>query len=297
MSLRSMTGYARVRRGSPDGTVVVSVKTVNHRALDLHCHLPSELEPLEPEIRSAVKTHIQRGHVDVRMSLEYDRAGSQVHVNDGLLEAYLMAFQKAAARFGVSSTPDLNAVLRFPGVIQEHEDLVEDEAFVSAAREAIGEALEALNRTREAEGQELRAVMQRHLALIAQAAKEMTSLRERVLPWMQDRIKAKMSDMLQQANVEPQRVLQEAAFLADRSDIAEELSRLQIHVQRLGELLEQGVDVGKKIDFLMQEMNREANTILSKTASLGELGMEVTRLGLGVKADIEKIREQSLNVE
>ncbi len=159
------------------------------------------------------------------------------------------------------------------------------------------EALANLNQFRAREGAELGALVREHNHSIAESAKEMEALRQRVVPAFQTRLTEKLSELLRNSTLDPQRVAQEAAILADRSDIGEEISRLQIHARQLDEILDAGGEVGKKLDFLLQEMNRESNTILSKTSGVGELGLRITELALAAKAGIEKIREQALNLE
>lgn len=292
-----MTGYARVRRSLPTGAVTVSIKAVNHRGLDLHCYLGPDLEPIEIDIRNAVKQRVVRGHLDLRVSVEQEQAQSGFAINEAVLAEYLRVFGEARERFAIEAKPDLNVVLRYPGILKESESAVSEEVLFAEVKSALDTALTELNAVREREGGELRKVMLEVLQHAMSSVDVMAAERLVVLPALQQRIQERLQEVLKQVTVEPQRILQEAAFLADRSDIAEELARLRIHCRRLTELLDEPAEVGKKVDFLMQEMNREANTILSKTSALGELGLEITRQGLSLKADIEKIREQCLNLE
>jgi uncharacterized protein (TIGR00255 family) len=172
-----------------------------------------------------------------------------------------------------------------------------DSSLEAVLAAAVEDAMESLTRFREREGAELGRIMLDRNQAIAEAAEKMERLRASALPAFQARLNERLGDLLKGAAVEPQRLAQEAAVLADRSDIGEETARLKIHSQQLGALLSGGGEVGKQLDFLLQEMNRETNTILSKTNGIGEAGLGITDLALAVKSDIEKIREQSLNLE
>jgi uncharacterized protein (TIGR00255 family) len=292
-----MTGFARAKRPLGAGEVIVSVKTVNHRGLDIHVHAASAAECFENAIRAAVKARLARGHVDVRVVLpEGSRGGTLVNLK--LLEEYVRAFRQAAALHGLNEQPDLNAALRVPGMFGETaaaaEPLPETE---SAILSALDEALEELNAFRAREGAELAAEMLRHNQQVAFAVEEIERLRGQAVSAFQARLEDRLTELLKGAQLDPQRLAQEAALLADRSDVGEELARLRIHSGQLTQLLDSGGEVGKKLDFLLQEMNREANTILSKTSGAGAIGLRITDLALAAKAAIEKIREQALNLE
>lgn len=297
MSVRSMTGFARSRKSTAQGEVTFSLKSVNHRGLDLHFHLPPELDPLEGEIRTALKTGLMRGHVQIHVGIARPDNALAGALNRPLLEAYIAAFREAAALTGAAAQLDLNAALRLPGMLNAgaEEDLPEELA--KAILEACGEALTVLNREREREGAATVAEIQERCANIKKLGARMAEIREGAAPAFQRRLKEKLADLLHGAGIEPQRLAQEAALLADRSDIAEELVRLRTHAEQLDEMMRKGGEVGKRLDFLLQEMNRESNTVLSKTGGLGELGLTITELALSAKSEIDKIREQSLNLE
>jgi uncharacterized protein (TIGR00255 family) len=213
------------------------------------------------------------------------------------LRAYLAAFRQAASAEGIPSQPDLNQALRLPGMFGFAADLEPDPKIEGELLGSLEEALEKLNQFRSREGEELAAFMREHNRVLAESAEQMEKIRSRAQPAFQSRLSEKLQELLRTATLDPQRIAQEAALLADRSDIGEEISRLQIHSRQLNEILDAGCEVGKKIDFLLQEMNRETNTVLSKTNGIGELGLGITDLALAGKAAIEKIREQALNLE
>jgi uncharacterized protein (TIGR00255 family) len=296
--LRSMTGFARVRRPLADGELVLSLKGLNHRGLDIHVHAPSAADPFEGAIRAMVKSRATRGHIEVRLSLppSISSAGSQA-VNHPLLEEYLKAFGQAAEAHHLDSKPDLNAALRLPGMFAETGESDAPEGTEAALLDALNQALDELNAFRAREGAEIGEEMRQHNARVAEAAAEMEKIRSTATAVFQARLSERLRELLKGTQMDPQRLAQEAAILADRSDIGEELARLKIHSAQLAQLLNAGGEVGKKLDFLLQEMNRESNTILSKTSGAGEAGLRITELGLAAKSAIEKIREQSLNLE
>jgi uncharacterized protein (TIGR00255 family) len=296
--LRSMTGFARVRRHVGESELVVSVKSLNHRGLDLQVHAPSAVDPSEAAIRAMVKSRVHRGHVEVRVSLPQTSSnGASVALNRALLDRYMVAFREASDAHGLSATPDLNFAFRMPGVLAEAGETEAPEGTETVLLDALSEALEQLNAFRAREGGEIAAELRGHNAKIQSIVEEMEKIRASATVAFQARLNERLKELLKGVQLEPQRLAQEAAVLADRSDVGEELARLKIHSTQLGALLDSGGEVGKRLDFLLQEMNRETNTILSKTSGIGEVGLRITELGLAAKSAIEKIREQSLNLE
>ncbi len=296
--LRSMTGYARARRACAAGEVNVALKSVNHRAFDLHIQLPDELASLEPAVRAAIRERLKRGHIEARIS--FTRAGSntQATLNQPLFEACVNALRQAAKALNVEPPPvDLNGLLRVPGMVvaqaaAEAAPEVEGETLA-----ALSEALDGLEAFRVREGEEIRESIEGQNRTLEELASEIERHRDKALPALQARLAERLKDLLRGATVDPQRLAQEAAMLAERGDIAEEIARLKIHAAQAAALIGEGGEVGKRLDFLLQEMNRESNTILSKTGGAGEIGLRITELALAAKASIEKIREQALNLE
>jgi len=281
-----------------DGEVVVGVKTVNHRGLDVHLHAPSAADSLESAIRTLVKGSVVRGHVDVRISLPESAKGRNgATINDAMLEAYLKAFREAAEKHGLDSQPDLNAALSISGMFGERESSEPAAETESIIMEALAAALVELNTFREREGGEIAQEMRGHNARVAAVAEEIDKIRGGAVAAFQARLSDRLRELLKGVQMDPQRLAQEAAVLADRSDVGEEIARLRIHSAQLAVLLDGGGEIGKKLDFLLQEMNREANTILSKTGGIGDAGLKITDLALEAKAAIEKIRERSLSLE
>jgi uncharacterized protein (TIGR00255 family) len=310
MPTRSMTGFAQVKgevasdhlatsvKAAANGRLAfaLSLKSVNHRFLDLHFRLPSGTDSLEMQLRRLLKEKMARGHVEVTLSLE--RAVSETFsLNRELVGGYIAAFRAAAAEFSLHADPDLNAVLRIPGALDSaNNDASADGALEAAVMSKIGEALDRLNQMREEEGRGIVRELRERMAHLAEAAKSVQQHRRAVLQNYSERLQSRLQELLG-ATVDKERALQEAALLVDRSDIQEEIVRLETHVRHFLGLLDEGGEIGKKLDFLLQEMNREANTLLSKTSGLAGEALKITEAGLAMKAEIEKSREQVQNLE
>ncbi len=301
MPIRSMTGFARVARSLPTGELTLSIKTVNHKGLDLHFHMPAEFDSVEPALRGVIRKRIVRGHAQVMVSFKRHAssgADGAVVINETLLGAWLDAFRDVATRLGVDSQPDLNQALRLPGMIETRAVAAQaDESLEEETLSAAAEALDELDRFRLREGATIDAELRARIASIHEIVGKMEEIRSRALPYFHKRLSERLSELLNGSHIEPARLAQEAALIAERSDISEELVRLKTHADQTGFLISSEGETGKKLDFLLQEMNRESNTILSKTGGLGDQGLALTDLGLAAKAEIDRIREQSLNIE
>src|SRR5712671_1172723 len=264
MSIRSMTGFAQVKSQAGEGTsFTLSLKSVNHRFLDPQLRMPVEMDELEMKIRRVLKERLARGHVDVTLGVDR-RGGAGYEFNRELVGGYVEAFRKAAREFGTTGEPDLNNVFRMPGALGAMTPL--DGNFETSV-----------------------------LAALEQATNEVEKLRTAVSKAYMEKVRSRMQELIE--NADEDRILQEAAILAERSDIQEELVRLTTHIDHFRKLLDQGGEVGKKLDFLLQELNREANTLLSKTSGVAGEGLRITELGLLMKSEIEKCREQVQNLE
>jgi uncharacterized protein (TIGR00255 family) len=256
----------------------------------------------ESRIRLALRNRLRRGHVDLNVYYE-PASPAAVAVNQEVAEAYMKAVEELRGQFGVKTEPDLIALFRLPGVVAAPGAASELQS--EEAQERLGAQLEAcleqalgrLETMRRSEGQMLAGEMQGLLARIAEKTFEIGSLAERVRPAFARRLATKLSELLNGAQMDPARLAQEAALLAERSDVTEELARLRSHVEQFQKLLGGAGEAGKKLDFLLQEMQREANTLLSKTPGVESEGLAITTLALEVKSDIEKLREQAQNVE
>jgi uncharacterized protein (TIGR00255 family) len=301
MAISSMTGFARVQVHVPLGdeeqlSYTLTVKSVNHRFLDLQFRLPNGLEAQEMELRRVLKENLIRGHVDLTLSV--DRAAqTKAGYNRELIAGYLTAFDAARREHNLISEPDLNAALRLPGALQaEDRSTVDLTALAASVVEEMVPLLDQLKSMRAREGEALAAILRGTLDRLAAATDSIAELRGEIEQRSQERLTQRLT-----AAVGPefnqQRVLEEVAILVERSDVSEELARMTTHIEHFREVLNAGGEAGKKLDFLLQEMNREANTLLSKTAGVSGKGTRITELGLAMKTEIEKAREQVQNVE
>jgi uncharacterized protein (TIGR00255 family) len=296
--LKSMTGYAQARAVESGWSLRVTIRTVNHRFLDLHLRIPEGFEPLEPRIRQILRERVRRGHLDC--TLHYELAGpAAVGVNHDVAAAYLKAVNSLRQEFGIQTEPDLASILRLPGVIGAAAASLEGELerLESVVVRCLAEALDKLDRMREQEASHLREEMSARLRHIAALLADLETLAEGARPAFAKRLAARLQELLGEAPLDPARLAQEASIAAERSDVSEELARLRSHVQQFESLLSGASDVGKKLDFLLQEMQRESNTLLSKTPGNDAEGLDITRLGLEIKSEIEKLREQVQNIE
>jgi uncharacterized protein (TIGR00255 family) len=293
-SLPSPSSLSPATQGNDHLGFALSLKSVNHRFLDLHFRLPSGSDSLEMQLRRLLKEKMARGHVEVTLSLERG-SGETLALNRPLVSAYIAAFRAASAEFSVAAEPDLNSVLRIPGALDSAKD-PEDGALEAAVMACVGEALDRLNQMREQEGRGIEQELRVRMAHLREAVKTVQLHRRTVLQSYVERLQSRLQELLG-SSVDRERMLQEAAMLVDRSDIQEEIVRLENHVQHFLGLLDEHGEVGKKLDFLLQEMNREANTLLSKTSGLAGDALKITEAGLIMKAEIEKSREQVQNLE
>lgn len=296
----SMTGYASLQ-GSVRGQLAftLAIKSVNHRFLDLHLRLPAQSDALEIQMRRMLKERLKRGHVEITLQVER-RTNGQLQLNVDLLRAYVEAYLEAAKLHGVSAEPDLNAILRTPGMMSAEVSASRDdtEGLDVAVLTQLGPLLCRLNEARGAEGSALAAELRASMLRIREFAAEVSQLRCGVREAQFERLRLRIAELMQGVGVSEERVLAEAAVLAEKSDIEEELVRLRTHVDRFIALLDDGGELGKRLDFLLQELNRETNTLLSKTSGgTGSNGLRITELGLEMKAEIEKSREQVQNLE
>jgi len=293
MTVRSMTGFARARRPLGQGELAVSVKAVNHRGLDVHVRGPESADGFEIAVRALVKSHVTRGHIEVRIAMGGMAGnGAGPSLNRTMLDEYVRAFREAAAAHAPQAEPDLNAAFRIPGMFASAEEQSLPEGTEAILLDALAEALHQLNSFREREGEEIAAEMRKHNSTVASAAEQMEQIRAGALGQFQNRLAERLKELLRGAQVDPQRLAQEAALLAERSDREEEAARLRAHIDHFRTMLEGGGEIGKKLDFLLQEMGRETNTIGAKCQDAN-----LSHLVVALKAEVERLREQVQNIE
>jgi uncharacterized protein (TIGR00255 family) len=297
----SMTGYAQSKGSALGWDLRVSVKSVNHRFLDLKVRLPEGFDLYELRLRQIVRERIHRGHIEVHVSVE-PGAATPIQVNKDLVTNYLRAADELRFQTSVSAALDVVALLRLPGVIgglapavPESEE--EQEKLGRELERCLLDALGKLDEMRRAEGRHLAQDLRARLTKISEQTEQVRALVVQLRPAFARRLESRLKDLLSATAIDPARIAQEAAMLAERSDISEELDRLRSHLLQFGKLLDGAGELGKKLDFLLQEMHREANTMLSKTPGVESEALKITGIGLEVKAEIEKLREQVQNIE
>jgi uncharacterized protein (TIGR00255 family) len=292
--MKSMTGYGRSSVVGDDFAVSVELKTVNNRFLDIHLRLSGEVSMLESVVKKRISSRLSRGRVDVTVNLERT---SQVayELNRPLIAGYVSALRTMQEEFNLPGEPDINLIARLPGALQSARDGL-DEKTVAGVTQAVEEALDELEGMRAQEGANLRDEMRERVdkidALIPVIEQSASGLVEVYRARLQKRIGELVNRNGQTIELDPVRIAQEVAYLADRSDVSEEMVRLRSHLAQFREALDSTADTGKMLDFLLQELNREANTTLSKSTDLS-----IKEAALAVKAEIEKLREQVQNVE
>jgi len=292
--MKSMTGYGKGMVAGEDFSVSVDLKTVNNRFLDIHLRVGAELSSLEPVIKKRITSRLSRGRVDVTVSME--RAAQIAYeINRPLIAGYVGALKQLQKDFDIGGELDINVLARIPGAIQPARNGI-DERMTVALEQALDQALTELEKMREQEGealkQELRDRVKKIEALVPVIESSAAGLADAYRQRLQKRIGELLSRGGQLVEVDPVRLAQEVAYLADRSDVSEEMVRLRSHLSQFQEAIEAPGEAGKMLDFLLQELNREANTTLSKSTDL-----VIKEAGLGIKAEVEKLREQVQNVE
>lgn len=289
-----MTGFGRGAVNAETFTVSVELKTVNNRFLDINLRLSGELQSLETNIKRQITNRLTRGRVEV--NLTYERSNEIVYeLNRPMISGYLAAMKQMQDEFSLGGEPDLNVIARLPNVLLPKKDDL-DENFAKGFESAISNALDDLEIMREKEGEILKNELEFRLSEIENRIPAIQSESDKVADEYLVRLSKKINDFLaksdSQIELDQGRLAQEVAYLADRSDISEEIQRLRSHIEQFRAIMNEASDVGKRLDFLTQELNREANTVASKTNNL-----VVKENALAIKSEIEKIREQVQNVE
>jgi uncharacterized protein (TIGR00255 family) len=292
--MKSMTGFGRGAVVETGFAVTVELKTVNNRFLDVSLRLSGEMQQLESVIKRQIGNRLSRGRVDV--NLQYDRAEEvNFELNRALVEGYLSAMKVMQEEFSLSGEPDLNVIARLPNVLAARKEELTDE-FVVAVESAVNLALDDLEKMRHNEGEMLSNELELRLSEIEKRLTPIESEAGNVADEYRQKLTKRIADLLaktdSQIELDQSRLAQEVAYLSDRSDISEETARLRSHIDHFRQIVQDEKEVGKRLDFLTQELNREANTIASKTGNL-----TIKEHALAIKSEIEKIREQVQNVE
>ena len=290
--MRSMTGCGAGRVQRDGWEVTAELKTVNHRFLDLSMRLPRNIAFLETVVREETSARLKRGHVDAYITVRNtDASGVQITVDRELAGQYLEAGKALGAEINAENDLTVSRLLTMEGVITVTEKEMDQETVSALCAEAVQAALSQVALMREKEGSHLKEDLREHLDNAAALREKILERAPKVVTEYREKLEGRLKTMLTDG-VEPQRLAQEVALMADRCAIDEELSRLESHIRQMRQFLETEGETGKKMDFLIQEMNREANTIGSK-AQDGQIAQWVVDL----KSEIEKLREQIQNVE
>ena len=292
--MKSMTGYGRGMVTGDDFSVSVDLKTVNNRFLDIHLRVGSELSSVEPAIKRRISSRLSRGRVDVSVSFERT-AQIDYELNRPLIAGYVDALKQMQRDFGITGELDINVIARIPGALQPARNGI-DERMVAALEAAIDQGLDELEKMRQQEGEALRLELRERVekieALVPTIEQSAAGLADAYRLRLQKRIAELLNRGGQLVELDPARLAQEVAYLADRSDVSEEMVRLRSHLSQFQEAIDSQAESGKMLDFLLQELNREANTTLSKSTDL-----VIKEAALAIKAEVEKLREQVQNVE
>lgn len=292
--MKSMTGFGRGSASNDATNAAVELKTVNNRFLDVNLKLPSDLQHLENALKRVITARLNRGRVDVTLQIERTEDVTY-EVNRGLISGFLNAMSELKGEFNLAGEPDVNVIARIPNIITaKRADVSAD--LESAVQAALDRALDDLEKMRSTEGDLLGAELETRLAGIEGRLVPIEAAAADVADEFSERLKKRVDTILEKlgtaAEPDPARLAQEVAYLADRVDISEEITRLKAHIDHFRQIMSEEKDVGKRLDFLTQELNREANTITSKTNNLS-----VKENALAIKSEIEKIREQVQNIE
>lgn len=289
-----MTGFGRGSVTAQTFSISVELKTVNNRFLDVNLRLSSEMQAVENTIKRLIGNRLSRGRVEVNM--QYERTDEiNYDLNRPMIAGYISAMRRMQDEFALSGEPDLNVIARLPNVLVPKKDDLSAE-FAAGVERALNEALDDLEKMRDGEGEMLKAELESRLADIESHLSPIVDEASGIADEYRLRLTKRIGDMLartdSQIEVDQGRLAQEVAYLSDRADISEEIARLRTHIEHFRSIMSDEKEVGKRLDFLTQELNREANTITSKTNN-----MVVKENALAIKSDIEKIREQVQNVE
>ncbi len=291
--IKSMTGFGRSELTTRDRHILVEIKAVNHRFCDVSIKLPKKLNFLETEIRNFLKDYIQRGKVDVFITYE-DHSGKDSHVvyNRELASQYINYLREMKDEYGLTTEIDVNGIGRFPDVFTIEEESVDENMIWQELEKPLREACERFVAARETEGEKLLKDLLAKLDSMQEMVAYIETESPKIIEEYKTRLTEKINELGKNVEIDAQRIATEVTIFADKVCVDEEIVRLKSHVDGTKAILVEGGSIGRKLDFLVQEMNREANTILSKSNTL-----HISNKGIDLKTEIEKIREQIQNIE
>ncbi len=291
--IKSMTGFGRCEAGDDKIKITVEIKSVNHRYLDLNLKLPRQLNPYEVEMRGYIKDRIIRGKLDVYVTLEENRDfATTIKYNEKIADMYMSNLRQIAKEYEIPLDVGATSLARFPEVLELVQDQEDDEMLHLYLMEALSGAMDAFIANRTSEGQRLKDDLLSKMDLMQEYVSFLEKRSPEIIAEYRDKLKEKVAELLGNTTVDETRLATEVVIYADKICIDEEMVRLKSHVKEVRHMLECDDEVGRKLDFLAQEMNREANTILSKSTDV-----EIADIGISLKTLIEKVREQIQNLE
>lgn len=291
--IKSMTGFGRCEVAGKDRKLTVEMKSVNHRYLDVNIKMPKKLNFFESAIRTELKNYISRGKVDVFITYEdYSEESGALKYNRALAKEYLTYLRQMAEEFDLEDDIRVSTLSRYPDVFVMEEQNIDEEELWKDLREALCGAAENFVRTRIAEGENLLADLNDKLDTMLAHVEFITERSPKLIQEYREKLREKVCELLEDVQIDESRLYMEVTIFADKVCVDEELVRLKSHVENTKKTLMAGGSVGRKLDFIAQEMNREANTILSKANDL-----EISERAIELKNEIEKVREQIQNIE
>ena len=291
--IKSMTGFGRSEVVTDERKITIELKSVNHRYLDLSIKMPRKLVFLEGAIRNLMKTYMQRGKVDVFITYEdYTLSCGALKYNKELAGEYLAYIRQMAEEFGLENDVKAGALSRYPDVLTMEEQSVDEDALWAVLEAPLREACEKFAQSRAREGENLKNDLIAKLDALDEKVSQVEARSPEVVDSYREKLEAKVHELLEDSQIEDSRIASEVVLFSDKICNDEETVRLHSHIQGMKKMLEEKEGIGRKLDFMAQEMNREANTILSKSSDL-----IISNIAIDLKTEIEKIREQVQNVE
>jgi uncharacterized protein (TIGR00255 family) len=299
--ITSMTGFGSARAQGPNLTVLVEVKSVNHRYVDIHVKIPSEYQNFENQIRQKISATFKRGRFDIFVRIDYKRSSVRLEANESIIRAYVDLQDRLKKQFPIEAGLSMEMLSKIPGLISiSDSDLTEQElGLIAAALDgAAAEACRKLSQMRTTEGQTLMRDIDTRLASIARHLETIAAGASGFVEHYRTQLIARIAELAPELVTESNyRLETEALLYAERSDVTEEITRLRSHLEQFAGLKTLNDEAGKRMDFILQEMNREVTTILSKTSGLNERGASIGQAAIEIKVEIEKLREQVQNIE
>lgn len=291
--IRSMTGYGRAQATVDNMNITVELKSVNHRFFEFFARVPRSFNYLEEKLKTFARTKIVRGKIEMYVTVEMvDTALTEIEINREFTDAYVTALKTLASEYGLTDDISVSTVSRNADVFKITSTEIDEEAVTNAVLSVAEQAVNAFIKMRETEGERLKADIESRADFIISKVEFIEQTSPETVKNYRERLEQKVKELLETADIDEQRIITETAIFADKVAVDEETVRLRSHIKQLCELLGKGGDIGKKLDFIVQEMNRETNTIGSKSQNI-----DIAQCVVDIKSEIEKIREQVQNIE